>query len=284
MRVQCFLIILKFLVINPGLLLLKAGEKMLKDLEIRILMRDMEQRPGVNDEEFKNSWEALEALKKIIGGSFEKGYQDWYTESCALLKQSSAPERLDEFQALYLTDPKRKSLNAGTYSIKEWLTELGVVSNFMDLSSFDELSVVRAKFQLQNQILASLNRRFESSLFDIRKLVQADFFDSEVDAARHLLKSGFLRSAGAIGGVVLEKHLGQVATDHSVSIRKKHPTIADLNDPLKEANVYDVPTWRFIQRLADIRNLCDHSKDREPTNDKVREMIDGVEKITKTVF
>ncbi len=165
---------------------------MLKDLEIRILMRDMEQRPGVNDEEFKNSWAALEALKKIIGGSFEKGYQGWYTESCALLKQG-IPERLDEYQALCLTDPKRKSSNAGTYSIKEWLTELGVVSNFMALSSFDELSVVRAKFQLQNQILASLNRRFESSLFDIRKLIQADIFDSEVDAARHLLKSGFLR-------------------------------------------------------------------------------------------
>ena len=56
------------------------------------------------------------------------------------------------------------------------------------------------------------------------------------------------------------------------------------NDALKEGGVIDIPQWRFIQRLGDLRNLCDHNKDREPTKDEVAELIDGVDKLTKTVF
>ena len=48
--------------------------------------------------------------------------------------------------------------------------------------------------------------------------------------------------------------------------------------------VIDVPTWRQIQRLGDIRNLCDHNKGREPTKKELEELVDGVEKITKTLF
>jgi hypothetical protein len=33
-----------------------------------------------------------------------------------------------------------------------------------------------------------------------------------------------------------------------------------------------------------IRNLCDHHKDKEPSNDEVEELISGVEKVTKTLF
>jgi hypothetical protein len=34
-------------------------------------------------------------------------------------------------------------------------------------------------------------------------------------------------------GVVIEGHLQKVAASHDVKISKKHPTIAELNDPLK---------------------------------------------------
>jgi hypothetical protein len=140
------------------------------------------------------------------------------------------------------------------------------------------------RFRTQLAILKSVESRFESTLFDIRQLFQADLFDSELDAARELLKHNFVRGAGAISGVVLEKHLSQVATNHNITNRKKNPSISDFNNLLKNGGVLDTPSWRQIQRLGDIRNLCDHNKEREPSKEEVEELVDGVEKFTKTLF
>ena len=72
--------------------------------------------------------------------------------------------------------------------------------------------------------------------------------------------------------------------NHSIKVAKKAPGIADLNNALKEAGIIDVLHWRFIQHLADIRNLCDHNKKTEPTVDQVDDLITGVLKTTKTLF
>ena len=151
-------------------------------------------------------------------------------------------------------------------------------------ASFDETVAVSLRLKTQLEILKSAEARFESSLFDIRQLVRADLFDSELDACRELAAHGFLRAAGAIAGVILEKHLLQVIADRGIVVRKTEPTINDFNDHLKKGGVLDVPAWRQIQRLGDIRNLCGHSKHREPKKDEVEEMIDGVDRIVRTLF
>jgi hypothetical protein len=65
------------------------------------------------------------------------------------------------------------------------------------------------------------------------------------------LKHGFRRAAGAVAGVVLEKHLGQIAQNHKITLKKKDPTISELNDQLKAEKVFEIPIWRQIQRLGD---------------------------------
>ncbi|MGD0839171.1 MAG: hypothetical protein ABSB49_21250 [Polyangia bacterium] len=112
----------------------------------------------------------------------------------------------------------------------------------------------------------------------------ADLFDSELDAAGELAKHKFLRAAGAVAGVVLEKHLVQVCGNHSIKITKKNSGISDLNELLKASNVVDVPQWRFVQHLADIRNLCDHDKTAEPTAEQVDDLVKGVARVVKTIF
>ena len=67
----------------------------------------------------------------------------------------------------------------------------------------------------------------------------------------------------------LERHLAQVCDNHNIKANKKDPGIADLDNVLKEENIIDIPQWRFIQHLADIRNLCDHDKKIEPTTEQV---------------
>ncbi|WP_455155954.1 hypothetical protein, partial [Sphingomonas zeae] len=77
--------------------------------------------------------------------------------------------------------------------------------------------------------------------------------------------------------------LAQVCADHKIKISKKHPGIGDLNEALKAASTIDVPQWRHISMLADIRNICDHNKQKEPTELQVSDLIDGTDKVMKTI-
>lgn len=191
------------------------------------------------------------------------------------------PERLEDFSSQYERPKSRREINYDTYRISDWLQNTQLSRGGTPL--FDNNQRAANQVLIQLQILEAARLRFSSRLMDLRDMVIADLYDTELDKARGLLKQRLLREAGVVAGVVLEAHLQDVAKAHDLRIAKKAPTIADLNDPLRSAGVYDTPTWRFIQRLADIRNLCDHKKDREPTADEVLEFVEGVDKIAKTV-
>ncbi|MDR2967489.1 MAG: hypothetical protein LBU74_06035 [Methanobacteriaceae archaeon] len=219
-----------------------------------------------------------ESLDKLP--DFNSEYQEWYSEASIVIKQLLT-DRLDDFKSYYDKPKSRKQINVENYCIKDYLDGI-TVSTYRE--TIVDTSAAIPKFQQQLAILKSVSSRFTSSLFDIQQLVQADLFDSELDAAKELTKKGFIRGAGAIAGVVLEKHLSQVMDNHNISTRRKRPTINDFNETLKNNNVIDVPLWRQIQRFGDIRNLCDHNKNRDPSKEEISELIDGVEKLTKTLF
>jgi len=216
--------------------------------------------------------------------SFAEAYQPWYSEAKVLVRQL-LPDRLLDFVRHYEKPKGRKDITYANYAIEDYLQGLSVTRTRGE-STHKVVGPDAAipQFRQQLAILKSVKGRFESSLFDIRQLVQADLFDSELDAAEELAKKKFTRAAGALAGVVLERHLAQVCENHAVKVAKKEPTISDLNDALKGENAIDIPQWRSIQHLADIRNLCDHNKKTEPTEDQVNDLMAGVKKITKTLF
>jgi hypothetical protein len=218
-----------------------------------------------------------EQLKKIP--KFQETYQSWYSEALACVTQL-LPNRREDFISHYKPLKARKSLDAENYTISDYLR--GLSAN-RGLSEVVGPSAALQPFDQQVKIVEALKQRFESSLFDIRALVQADLFDNELDAAAELNKKGFQRAAGAVAGVVLEEHLATVCVQHTVST-PKNATISKLNDLLKEKDVIDVPTWRFVQRLGDLRNLCDHKRTPDPTVDDIDELVAGVRKVTKTVY
>jgi hypothetical protein len=236
----------------------------------------------------------VEAIKKEYGDEAQKildglptfgtDYQGWYSESKSLITQL-LPDRLDDFVRLYEKPKARKALTSDTYRIEDYLQGLSVTqtAGLMTKKVVDRDAAI-PQFQQQLAILRSVQKRFDSSLFDIRQLVQADLFDSELDAAEELRKNGYLRAAGAVAGVVLEHHLAQVCDNHRITIKKKNPTIADFNDALKEAGAIQIADWRYIQHLGDLRNLCDHRKAADPSEPQVTDLIAGVSKIAKSLF
>ncbi len=222
--------------------------------------------------------EKADALVKILP-KFATEYEAWYSQSLALLRQL-LPARVANFIGLYEKPKGRKDITNENYVIQDYLRGLSVAQG---ANVIVDRSAAVEQFNQQLAIVKAAKKRFESSLFEIRQLVQADVFDSEIGAARELVKNKFLRAAGAIGGVVLEKHLRQVCDDHSISVTKKNPGIGDLNDLLKDNSVIDVPQWRYISMLGDIRNLCVHNKQKEPTDTQVTDLIDGTDRVLKTV-
>jgi hypothetical protein len=214
--------------------------------------------------------------------SFSTDYQGWYSEALALLRQL-LPDRVTDFVRHYEKPKNRKDMDFENYRIENYLQGV-VVTRGYDSHVVVDTSAAIPHFNQQLAMVEAAKGRFTSSLFEIRQLVQADLLDSELDSAEVLAKHKFTRAAGAVAGVVLERHLSQVCADHQISTGKKNPTIADFNEGLKAANVIDLPQWRFVQHLGDIRNLCDHSKVPEATAEQVADLIAGVKKIIKTVF
>jgi hypothetical protein len=262
-------------------------EKYKSQLEVLISKGDqlsISMARTINPKEFEA------AAKKAYGDKYDEiiaklpdfrdTYQLWYSEAHAVIKQL-IPDRLSDFVRFYEKAKNRKAIDSSNYTIEDFLQGITVTRGITVIVS---LSAASPQFDQQLAILKSAKSRFDSSLFDIRQLVQADLLDSELEAARELQKNKFYRAAGAIVGVVIEKHLAQVCINHSIPIAKKHPTISDFNDQLKNNAVIDVPQWRFVQHLGDLRNLCDHNKGKDPGNVEIEDLISGAEKITKTIF
>ncbi|MFA4835431.1 MAG: hypothetical protein WC749_05100 [Dehalococcoidia bacterium] len=214
--------------------------------------------------------------------NFGTQYQGWYSRAYKLV-EALATERLPEFVSYYLIDPNRKSTDAGNYVIQDYIKGIAAPKDVNLKPFWDVKTLVILRVINQGQIIASLSSRIDSVLQDVTGYLFAELQDAELLAAIQLKKIS-RRAAGALAGVVLERHLQRVALSHNISIGKKNPTISEMNDPLKNNGVYDTPQWRKIQLLADIRNLCSHQKSTEPTEEQVDELISGVNSIIKAVF
>jgi hypothetical protein len=219
------------------------------------------------------------ADKKQDAGAFHFDYQSWYSKALRAV-QRLAPDRYEEFRRYYEPDPKRKILGYGTYVIQDYLK--GVRPGALALHDFDTRGQAAQNVYNQLAILISIGDRVDSVLDDLEGALLAEVQDDELAAATRLLTVN-ARAAGTLAGVVLEGHLQRVAANRGVKISKSAPALSDLNDPLRQAGIYDMPTWRKISYLADIRNLCSHKKGAEPTPAQVKEMLDGVVWVLKNV-
>jgi hypothetical protein len=208
--------------------------------------------------------------------NFRSSYQSWYSEAQAVVKQL-LPDRLENFNSYFEFAKPRKEITFQNYMIRDYLQGLRITRGG-GYEIIADGSAAIPEFTQQLNIVKAAKDTLDSALIDLKGMLQADLFDTEIESAAGLAKAGFLRAAGAICGVVIEKHLNHVCVLHGFAISKKHPTINDLNQLLKDKNIISVPQWRHIQLLADIRNLCDHAKSKEPTIDEINDLVIGSKK------
>lgn len=207
-------------------------------------------------------------------------YQIWYTKASIAINKV-LPNRYNEFVECYKCS-RRKDIDYSNFSMYDYMIGLCITRG--NKNAFDPKMAGLMKFMNQIHIVKSISENTDNVLFNIKSNIEVEILDDELSSSRKLLKKGYLRSSGALCGVILERHFSTVLKNHNLIIKKKEPCISDYNDLFKQEGVYDTINWRFVQHLGDIRNLCDHNKDREPTKDEVEELINGTEKIIKTVF
>lgn len=220
-----------------------------------------------------------EYLEKLP--SFGEKYQKWYSAGQAVIKQV-LPDRLNDFNSYFEYPKVRKDITYQNYMIRDYLQGLRITRYGGDIVVDGSAAI--PEFLQQLNIVKAAKETLESKLMDLKAVLQADLFDTELDSAAALAKAGYLRAAGAICGVIVEKHLLHVCEVHGLAAKKKSPGISDLNQLLRDNNVTTVPQWRFVQHLADVRNICDHAKGREPTKEEIENLVEGTEKVLKTFF
>ena len=211
--------------------------------------------------------------------SFEFEYQNWYIRASNIINLI-IPDTIRDFKDYF--EPKRNNINEENYSITDFINQVCIRTpdkyklpiNYTVFSN-----QVYSKIIQQTSILNAAMNILDSRLFNIESEMKYNLLEDELENAIKLLKNGFIRASGVLAGVSLETHLFDVCNNHGLKIKKKNPSIADYNEILKNNNILDVPVWRKIQQLSDVRNYCSHKKEREPKRDEVEELISGVKKI-----
>ena len=267
--------------------LIQRGES----LEVAIVHEcSLEEAKGVGVEEILERAERMglcDGDDQVHIPSFTREYQEWYSDAEVVVRQLLS-RRLEDFCAYY-QEPEsqsRKKITNDDYRISDYLAgrQRMVDAVYGRPIHVRGNPIVFILFGQQLAIVKAAGRKLTSSLHDIKQFVQADLFDSELEAAKALVDNGFSRAAGVIAGVVMERHLAQVCESHSIKFQKKKLTFNDFNNGLKDNNVIDTAQWRFNQRLGDLRNSCAHHNDKkEVSKEQVEELIDGVARIIKTL-
>ena len=185
-------------------------------------------------------------------------YQIWYSKAEALIKEYLY-DRKDEFTREY----------------DEILCLLQLRKNWDTVYVHSIIKEFTDRFDTQKNLISSLPKVFEIQNIKLRKSISADLVESELDEAGLLLEHDFVRAAGAVAGVALERYLKTLCdiSTPPVEYDNKKDTISLLATKLRNNGHLSETERKKIEYLGDIRNKCDHSKEEEPTKEEVKELI-----------
>jgi len=180
---------------------------------------------------------------KQMQSSTVRLYQRWYSTSLHLIEEYLNEDRREEFKEIYKKIITFLQPDGSMYSQKE-----------------EDINTFINKLDIQRGILIGIPDVIEVKEMNLRKLISADFVESELEEAEVLFNHKYIRGAGALAGVALEKHLKTMCDLNHIPYTFKD-TIDPVATELYKKDHLEKTEFKKIQYLASIRNKCDHPED-----------------------
>ena len=188
------------------------------------------------------------------------------------------PEKFDEFNNCYYNYLKTNNRTPDNYKISNYINndKIDINTNFKYYDENIRIKIVYNNFNHQRLIVKAIIDNFDSVSFNYEKETYMTFQEENIDSVQELFDNNFLRAAGALCGVIIEKHLKtKLLPFDKNAFTSKNLTLEPLNQACKKNNIYTTTEFKKIIHLTDLRNLCDHKNTKDPTKDQVQELIDG---------
>ncbi|MFC2172123.1 hypothetical protein ACFLU6_05765 [Acidobacteriota bacterium] len=197
---------------------------------------------------------------------FVQEYHRWYA-SCLAMVERNMPSRKTEVT-------RQHDGGKGT--------DGKALADFFkrDYFTFSDQQIIARGLRHLQAVVGSVPDYVRTTLHDLELAVAQVYVSDQLSEARKLLAHSHVRAAGAIAGVLVERHLKLLCDRQQPPIKypPKTATINRLNELLRNGGVYDVAQWRKVQWMGDVRNKCDHAEPTEPRKEDVGDLIEDVAK------
>lgn len=145
-----------------------------------------------------------------------------------------------------------------------------------NMAHYQQIPAVR-NIAIMQGIIGSIPQYLDLSAYDIDLLLAASYVKDQLAEAATLFSIGHERAAGALAGVLLERHLKLLCNKHQPIITYPHnAAISNLNDLLQKHAVYDRTQWTRVDWMRQVRNSCDHAGSTAPNSSNVDTLITEV--------
>jgi hypothetical protein len=112
-------------------------------------------------------------------------------------------------------------------------------------------------------------------------LIAGEIFDSVLEQAKHLNRSGHKDPAAVLARVVLEDALKRMARGEGLD---DNQSASQLNDDLRRIGKYPKPQWRLVQAWLDIGNAAAHGNFNKYNEGDVEGLIKDIERFLAAEF
>ena len=125
---------------------------------------------------------------------------------------------------------------------------------------------------------AALEDVEQGHLATLEDMATAEVFSDFLDQADHLLQNGYAAPAASLAGAVLENGLRSIAERNEIVI-KARDDLSALNSRLGAKGIYNRLRQKEVSVWIDVRNLADHGRFDDLTEENVEGLIRGVRSV-----